>query len=289
VTTFKLISKKTGLVLSAAPNSTQLGEVVQLAANEDTANNFWRFFVDVNLCFQIINAQTQMALATAVFPGFPVWNNTSHQGVETPVMEVSVVDNTTVEAMAGFGFQEWTVQAPSPGSASFGLPYFELVVQPLTASPLAMNVPDHLLGGDNVGVAIQATPGNGGQDNEQWTLANTTSPQPAINFTGTSVVGYTDGWYLNFAGGGYIPGTSVNVVSLALPGRGVVGVTQGRSIATVDSNGNVFAKLYLPGATGSRVPGVDPNDAQVTVAALDENGFAMAFTTISSSYWYTEG
>ena len=311
--TFTLSNKKTGTKLflndPSSPSSLQIVEgenfVVQLAQLETgpNANNngsFWMLQLDGNNCFQILNYQNYQTKSQTAL-SCPTWSQTSahtiiwpsgnHSGVSAPV-----VDSQYEDVLSPWTGQEWSLRGPMPGSASFGGPTFELIVSPLGGtdySGLVMNVPDHLLGANNAGLPLQVSPGNGGQDNEQWILSNTASPQPSISFQGTGVWSDATGYALNFVGTGFQPGSSVKLVSLPFLGLQsvppVVGVSAPAAAAVVGSDGGFAAALNLSTSSGSRVPGPSPNDAQVVVAAVNESLFALAFCTIPASYWYIQG
>jgi hypothetical protein len=278
-TSFSIVSKVTGLAINFG-NSAAGTEAVLWTASANDAWEEWQFLMSFpaaglqpfGFC-KVINAQTgnQFYATTQT-------NSKLDEGLTNPVVETSV----------GGAAAQWTVRPPSPGSASYGktngagLPYFELLWSSLTSeSYTVLNVPDHLLKTtpSGLGVPLQVSPGNGGQDNEIFTFANTASPAPALTYQ--VVAGSTTGTFgqriVNFKVTGY-SGSKVNVVCLGLPNTGDGGFLQ---TGLVSGSGGVFSASI----TIDMIAGDDSPYPLKTLMVLDENDYAIAFGTITFGYW----
>lgn len=203
-----------------------------------------------------------------------------------------------VQAVQGSSQGEWTPRPPKGAHAGQG--YYEIV---LPAGGLAtdvdyyvMNVPDHLIGTINkgsLGVPIQVSSGNGGQENELWKLENTVSLSPSISFNIDNAVSAAE--QIGEYGAMVIPiqvsnysGASVSLLTLPIPGTGALantGIGSTSPSGPVSANGGIYKTTLTIPLLGGSAPNPAP---EITIVALDANSHAIAFASISSQYWYQD-
>ncbi len=277
-TIFQLVNLKTGLALNMINNSAN--QVAQLyTAQQSDAWEQWRFLMTNTETgdFQIVNVQTGMQLSIGP------WTNNNY----FPVIQVP----------QGSTQAEWTVRPPTGSHAGQG--YFEIIIpageesQDLTyyvmKPPLALI--GTMSGGTSLGVAIEAAAGNGGQENELWSLKNSQSPPPNISFNIENA--HPPGEQLGQYGGMIIPiqvtnysGPTVNLLTLPIPGTGALassGVGFAGPTGPISASGGTFSTTLTITLLAGSAPSPAP---EITIAALDNNSHAIAFAPISSQYWY---
>ena len=283
-TTFTLTNLKTKLAINmTTSNVNQVAELYTPEASD--AWEEWRFqMTDTETGdFTMINAKTGMPLSISE------WMDNSYFQV--------------LQFAAGStGVIQWTVRPASGAHAGAG--YYEIILpaggQSQDVEYYVMKIANTIIGtgphGSSLGLPLEASWGNGGLENELWTIANTASPPPSITFNINAAepdpdqIGQYGAILLPVSVSNY-SGKSVSVLTLPIPGTGALTNTgvgfsglAGPTAATAGGGGTFNATLTIPLIAGS-----PPNPAPlVTMVALDDNNFAIAFAQISSQYWYQQ-
>jgi len=291
--TFTITNNQTQLLLNApfptANYQTPPGQVVQLDNSERT-NSRWRFKLTALFGFQIINERTGMALGVQYANG-PTYSNRTDIRVDNPVMEVPAFFDADDQVSLPFATQQWMIRPPGLGSPLWRSGYFELIVSPSVLDTQlvegsgftnwVMNAPGNSLSANNQYLPIHVSPDNGGFDNEGWLLTNTAGDSAPfmeleqVNEGELSTV-------LTFSIANFSQ-SGGQVFSLPLNNFGegfYVGAASG--VITPTEGNSITCQI----GTGAYVAGPEPNNADVLVVAVNAQGYIIAFTTVTSDYWY---
>jgi len=223
----------------------------------------------------------------------PTYSNSTDITVDNPVMEVPAIYDSG-QGSPSFAFQTWMIQAPGAGSPLWQQPgYFELVVAPSILlsdegggfTDWVMNAPGNSISAnlaDNEHLPIHVSSGNGGFPNEVWALTNTArvDSAPFMKLQGT-LPGQDLSTLLSFSISNFSEG---QVLSLPLNIIGGSDTPLGMASGNITPDGEGGGTCQID--TGNWLPGPGPHNAEVVVVAINAQGYVVAFTKVSSDYWY---
>lgn len=233
--------------------------------------DYYQFFRAGEGGYQVISYKGQQAI-------YPAWGGEDEPGgvVWSPINATPIWTSSEPDPP-----QEWQILP-----VGLNEPGFYLLANLGFGGYLA--VPEHVVnaGDKSPPLEIAHTPSS---DSEHWSLVNTASPAPQIQFAGFlgDPTGNTAGT-IQIAGSGFVQkvGAKITLVTMGLPAlANQPGAYVAASGFEVASDGSFSGQFDIP--QSYVVSGPKPFDQCITVAAEDEARYVCALTAITADYWYS--